>query len=122
MDVATEKYLDAKFDAITDSIHNNREIFTLRLDAIIEHNEKQNGWIKTHTEDIEKLQDHARSCKSQRKTIKMIGRRWWLVLVAMIIISGGTTWGYHHLKINKISIGPVEMGFEKESVRGGEVN
>ena len=129
MDKDLKELLDVKFEGIADSLHNNREIVNLQLEAIrkqgdtiVEHNERQNGWIKDHTKSIDKLEDHARACKSQRRAIKMIGKKWWLAGLAVVIISIGTTWSYHHLRVDKIKIGPIEMEFEEEAVRGGEVN
>jgi len=57
------KLLDTRFEGVHTSIHNNREIFNLKLeeatkerDRIIEYNEKQNGELLAHTKEIEVLQ------------------------------------------------------------------
>ena len=122
MDADLKQLLDTKFEGIDTSLHNSREIMNLKFETIIDHNERQNGWIQAHTESIEKLEDHARSCKSQRKMIRKISKRWWLAIVAVVFICCGTVWGYHHLDISKVKVGPVELEFKPEPVRGGEVH
>lgn len=84
MDASTEKYLDAKFEAIDTSIHNNREIFSLKLDSISEHNEKQD-------KEFEILNSKVRTNTSWRIKITAAGTAITSFLV-FILVKFSTIW------------------------------
>ena len=99
---------------------HNKEVVNVKLDKLLEHNERQNGWIKKHSEKIEAVESHVTECKKQREHIVWLVKHFYLIVVGIVLISLSVSFSYHHLNINKIKVGPVEMGVEKEPVRGSE--
>ena len=111
-----KELIGAQFTAVRAEMKADREITHQHLKAIVEHNERQNGWLKNHTGAIENLQDHARACKSQRGHIRMIVKRWYLVVAGVAAISLLVSMSYHHVNFKQTFTNKTGVEF-KDSIQ-----
>lgn len=85
--------VDAKFDQKFAPLE-------AKVDSILEHNRRQNGWIKSHTEKLEEidgragdleskgltLEHYQTNCPANKLAAKLSKRRFWVIAVTVTTI------------------------------------
>ncbi len=90
--------VDAKFDQKFAPLE-------AKVDSIVEHNDRQNGWITAHTLNLEankdrvdKLEDVCEQTVNDRAWAK---KRWYVIVIAIAAISLLTSWSFHNVNLIK---------------------
>ena len=90
--------VDAKFD-------QKFAPLDAKVDSILEHNERQNGWIKEHTLKLaagEDRMDGIDDCQQQSIRWRLfIKKRWYIIVAVIALISLITSWSYHNINVIK---------------------
>lgn len=88
-------------DAITLQGSGTRALIESEVNRIDEMDKVRNGRIRTAERDIETLEQKAENCEAHVKGIKWLTKRWYMILVFMVIFGLCTSWLFHHLDVRK---------------------
>ena len=93
---------------VDDKIEIKMNSVERKIDSIVDHNERQNGWIKDHKLrldavelDTEELQGKCMTFERHINLWKWVGRRWYFAAALFIGLVLGTAWLYHNMNFVK---------------------
>ena len=74
--------LDEHYTVLSARVKEEHEHTDRKVDRVLAHNDKQNGWIEDHAEAITELQGATASCRTHRLQQKAFLKNWklWIVL------------------------------------------
>ena len=69
-----------------------------KLDEIIQQNAVRNGRMESAEDDIIELQSHV---ESSERVFCWIKNRWYVILIALMLLSMVSAWGYHNINLKR---------------------
>jgi len=91
-------FMKSNNQALMVTLESETSKVAVKVDKIMEHNERQNGMLQSHENQILQLQKSASACRTHRHIMTGIWSHKYKILVALLILIGLVSWGMN--KVN----------------------
>ena len=86
---------------VDDKIEMKMNVFDKKMDKMLAHNEKQNGWIQKHNDCINELSEDVDKVEDETGFWRWISRNPFKSASVFVVVFLGLAYGYHRIDLKK---------------------